>query len=56
MTYALMSTLVHVSSERPQDDLFHKAGLQDVSTLFLTDVNVTRNVASKASSEEGAHV
>ena len=53
-----MSTLVRVSSERPQEAMtqFHKARLQDRLTLLSTGVNITGNVCSETSPEEEAHV
>ena len=35
---------------------FYEAGLQEVSSSLLTDINVTGNFYRKASSEEEAHV
>ena len=49
VTYAPISTLVYVSSERPQ---FHEAGLQEVLTSLSTGVTITVNICSEASPEE----
>ena len=35
---------------------FHELGLQELSTLLSTGVNVTGNVCSKTNAEEKAHV
>ena len=47
-----MPTQGCISSEGLEKNLFHEAGLQEVSTSLSTGINITGNICSEASPEE----